>query len=202
MKIVPSQVIAPALSLLDGALLVVFERSVGVAVPTEKLDRVLLPLRMSGFGLRHSLQLCYPAYLTCFGGYCTSTTKHIRWHWGRHLSMQQSLCRLRGQGFVFCGFLFIKKNFAILEILGNSTNSGNSASVIRHRLFKHQHPHPPTHKICHHAFGKSRYSEGRRETFFYGRSASWKTIFFAAQFFCGFEKRKEKKRRERLRWLE
>ena len=109
MKIVPSQVIAPALSLLDGALLVVFERSVGVAVPTEKLDRVLLPLRMSGFGLRHSLQLCYPAYLTCFGGYCTSTTKHIRWHWGRHLSMQQSLCRLRGQGFVFCGFFYLKK---------------------------------------------------------------------------------------------
>ena len=45
-------------------MLVAFERAVGVSVPTEKLDRVFLPLRMSGFGLRRSLHLCYPAYLT------------------------------------------------------------------------------------------------------------------------------------------
>ena len=64
MKTVPSHLIAPALNLLDGAMLIAFERSVGVSVPTEKLDRVFLPLRMSGFGLRRSLHLCFPAYLT------------------------------------------------------------------------------------------------------------------------------------------
>ena len=64
MKTVPPPLIAPALNLLDGAMLIAFERSVGVSVPTEKLDRVFLPLRMSGFGLRRSLHLCFPAYLT------------------------------------------------------------------------------------------------------------------------------------------
>ena len=61
MKTVTPRMIVPALNLLDRALLVAFERSVGVSIPTEKLDRVFLPLRMSGHGLRRSLHLCYPA---------------------------------------------------------------------------------------------------------------------------------------------
>ena len=44
----------PALNTLDGAMFVAFERAVGVPVPTEKLDRVFLLLRMSSFGLRRS----------------------------------------------------------------------------------------------------------------------------------------------------
>ena len=64
MKVVLPQLIAPAFNGLDGAMLAASERSVGVSVPDDKLDRVFLPLRMSGFGLRRSLHLCYPAYLT------------------------------------------------------------------------------------------------------------------------------------------
>ena len=64
MKTVPPHLIAPALNLLDGAILVAFERSVDVSISTEKLHRVFLPLRMSGFGLRRSLALCFPAHLT------------------------------------------------------------------------------------------------------------------------------------------
>ena len=45
-------------------MLVAFERSVDVSISTEKLHRVFLPLRISGFGLRRSLPLCCPAYLT------------------------------------------------------------------------------------------------------------------------------------------
>ena len=64
MKLVPPKLIAPALNVLGGAMLVAFERAVGVSLPFEKLDRVFLPLAMSGFGLRRSLQLSIPSYLT------------------------------------------------------------------------------------------------------------------------------------------
>ena len=63
MKTLPPQLIAPALNLLVGAVLVAFERADGVSVPTGKLD-VFLLLSMSGFGLRHCLHLSYPANLT------------------------------------------------------------------------------------------------------------------------------------------
>ena len=73
MKCVPPRLIGPALNLLDGAMLVAFERSLGISIPTEKLDRVFLPLSMAGFGLRRSFYLCHAAYLTaklnfCFNG--------------------------------------------------------------------------------------------------------------------------------------